>query len=314
MNSSELIIMLQEESALFNRVKSSLLAAHLGKATRTRLAAGQILLIPRQRNDRIYIVLSGRLRAQFNLDENMKPIALFGLGECVGEISMFEDNLVSAYVIAATDCELLSIAHADVWAILNESLQASHNMLNILANRMHSSNRMLAESMENVAGYEALDYISTVTGIYNRRWLSENTLRLASRYTLNQQSCAFILMRANNFEQYGRHFGSLGTDEAQRTIAQTMLRCLRPNDVAAQLSDYQFAAFLPQTSVENVPAVIARLKEEIGEANIVTPAGDSLPPISLSFGASEVNANDTLDDLIAHALKAMPAAQEAAVR
>jgi diguanylate cyclase (GGDEF)-like protein len=313
MNSSELILMLQRESPLFSRVKSSILAAHLGKATRTKLVAGQILLVPRQQNGHVYIILSGRLRAQLNLDENMKPIALFGLGECVGEMSMFEDNLVSAYVIAITDCELLSIAHADVWAILNESLQASHNMLNILAERMRSSNRLLAKTMENTPGYEALDYINTVTGIYNRRWLAENTARLIHRHTINHQACAFILLRVNNFEQYGVKFGSLGSDQAQRTIAQAMLRCLRPNDVAVHLSENQFAVFLPQTKLENVSTVIDRLQDEIGAANIATAEGDALPPLSISFGAAPVNAHDALDDLIARALDTMRQTQ-AAVR
>lgn len=305
MNSSELVIMLQQESPLFQRVKSSTLAAHLANATRLKLSAGQVLLVPGQRNDRIYVILSGRLRAQFNLDENMNPIALFGVGECVGEMSMFEDNLVSAYVVAATDCELLTVSHPDMWAILNESLQASHNMLNILSERIRASNSMLAKTMENTPGYEALDYINTVTGVYNRHWFSENMDRLIHRHTVNQQPCTFILVVVDNFEQYGVQYGSLGSDQAQRTVAQVMLHCLRPSDVAAQLSESQFAAFMPQTKLENANAVMRRLQEEIGETAIVTPTGDALPQLSLSFGACQINAHDTLDDLIARVRKAI---------
>lgn len=312
MTSSELILMLQQESPLFSRVKSSTLAAHLGNASRTRLAPGQILLVPGQQNKRIYIVLSGRLRAQFNLDEDMTPIGLFGLGECVGEMSMFEDNLVSAYVIAVTECELLSIAHSDVWAILDESLQASHNMLNILATRMHASNRMLAKAIETAPGYEPLDYIDPVTGIYNRHWLTENTMRLIHRHTINRQPCAFILLRLNNVAQYGARYGTLGSDQAQRTIAQTMLRCLRPNDVAVHLGEDQFATFLPQATADKVDAVIARLGEELGAASISTPAGDALPPLALSFGAATVEPQDTLDDLIARALESLRSKQATA--
>ncbi len=305
MNSSELILMLQQESPLFSRVKSSTLAAHLGNTGRIRLAPGQILLVPGQQNGRIYIVLSGRLRAQLNLDENMTPIALFGLGECVGEMSMFEDNLVSAYVIAVTDCELLSIAHSDVWAILDESLAASHNMLNILAVRMHASNRLLAKTLETAPGYEALDYINPVTGIYNRHWLAENITRLIHRHTINEQPCAFILVRADNISHYAARFGALGSDQAQRTIAQTLLRCTRPNDTSVHLSDDRFATFLPQSTPEKVDAIIARLGEELRAACISTPTGDALPPLTLSFGATPVKAQDTLDDLIARALRSM---------
>ncbi len=307
MNSAEIISLLQE-SPLFRKVKSSLLASMLMKTTRVKLVPDQILLTPGKVNDHVYIVLSGRLRAQINVDDT-RPIALFGLAECVGEMSMFEDNQVTAFVIAATECDLLAIRHADVWAILNESLQASHNMLNILANRMISSNRMLADSMESLHGYEAMDYINTITGIYNRRWLGENMGRLIHRHTITQQPSAFILLKVENFTQYDNMFGSLGCDQAQRTVAQTMLRCLRQNDMAAHLSEDQFAIFLPHTRPENVPIVTGRLLEEISQTTIVTPSGDALPAVALSVGAVQVQSTDTLDSLLMRAHDAIRSQQ-----
>lgn len=299
MNSTEIINLLQE-SPLFMKVRSSLLAALLMKATRVKLAPEQILLSPGKINDQVYIILSGRLRVQINVDDT-RPLALFGLSECVGEMSMFEDNLVTAFVIAATECDLLSINHSDVWAILNESLQASHNMLNILAHRMVSSDRLLAESMESLHGYEALNYINTTTGIYNRRWLSENIGRLIHRNTMNQQPCAFILLRIDNFAQYDSMFGSLGCDQAQRSIAQILWRSLRPTDLAAHMSEDQFAIFLPQTPQEFVHVVTGRILGEVEQTTIVTPSGDALPPVSLSMGVSQVLASDNLDTLLARA-------------
>lgn len=307
MNSTEVINLLQG-SPLFKKVKSSLLASLLMKTTQIRLVAEQILMIPGQQNDRIYIVLSGRLRVQIT-EYDPKPLALLGMGECVGEMSMFDDDHVSSYIIAATDCELLSIPHADAWAVLNESLQASHNMLAILANRIRSSNRVLAESMESMHGYEALDYVNTVSGIYNRRWLSENIARLIHRHTRNNQPCVFILLKVENFVQFDARFGSLGSDQAQRTIAQTMLRCLRPNDVATHISEDQFAILLPQTEPENVNIVTGRLLEEVSQTTIVTPSGDALPPITLLVGISQLQPHDTLDSLIARANSAISGAQ-----
>lgn len=305
MNSTELVLMLQKESALFSRVKTSILASNLQNATRVKLAPGQVLLTPGQRNDHVYVVLSGRLRAQLNMDDSMKPLALFGSGECVGEMSMFDDNIVSAFIVAVTECELLSIAHSDAWAILSESLQASHNMMTILAERMRASNRMLATSLENAPGYEALDFINTVTGIYNRKWLDNNLARLILRNAHTKQTSVFILLHVINFQEYGAQFGELGRDQAMRTVAQTMLRCLRPNDIAVHMGDGQFAAYLPATSLEHISAIINRLRDEISETSIVTANGDELPPISLAFGSDEIGQNDTLDDLILRAQEVM---------
>ena len=296
MNSTEVIILLQE-SALFKKVKSSLLASLLMNSAHIKLVAEQILLTPDQQNNHIYIVLSGRLSAQINLYDS-KPLALFGMGECVGEMSMFDDNHASTYVIAATDCELLSIQHTDAWAALNESLQASHNMLTILANRIRSGNHILATYMDMRVD-NVLEYINTVTGMYNRRWLSENALRMIKRSTVNQQPCVFILLKVENLRQFASRFGSLGSDLALRTVAQAVLGCLRPNDVAAHISEDQFAILLPQTEHANINIVTGRLLQEINQTTIVTPSGDALPHITASMGTGQAQPFDTLDSLIA---------------
>ncbi|TNC97606.1 MAG: diguanylate cyclase [Gallionellaceae bacterium] len=190
MNSNQIIELLQE-SPLFQKVKSSTLSSLLTNTTLVRLAAGQILLTPGQHNDRIYIVLSGRLRAQLNADD-ADPLALFGIGECVGELSMFDDSQVSAYVVAVTDCQLLAIEHVEAWSVLNRSLQASHNLLAMMANRIRSSNRTLAQWAEQAQSFGALNYVNNITGLYNRHWLAENIGRLILRQTKNHQPIAFV--------------------------------------------------------------------------------------------------------------------------
>ena len=303
MNSTEIISLLQE-SPLFKKMKSSILASLLMKTTQAKLVPEQVLITPGQQNDQIYIILSGRLRVQVTLHDP-NPIALLGMSECVGEMSMFDDDQATSYVIAVTDCELLCIPHAEVWAILNESLQASHNMMTVLTGRIRSSNRILAQSMESMHGYQALDYVSNISGIYNRRWLSENIARLIYRHIRNNQPCIFILLKVEDLKQFTARFGSLGSDEAQRTIAQTMLRCLRPNDVATHISEDQFAILLPQTELENVNAVTGRLLGEIGQTTIVTPTGDALPPVTLTVGVSQCKSGDTLDTLLARTSSTM---------
>lgn len=276
--------------------------------TRVRIAAEQILLTPGQHNDRIYVVLSGRLRAQLNADDT-KPLALFGIGECVGEMSMFDDNQVSAYVIAITDCELLVIEHVEAWSVLNRSLQASHNLLALLASRIRSTNRTVAEWKEYAQGFGALNYVNAITGIYNRHWLSKNIERLILRHTKNQQPCAFLLVKVDNFGLIDAGFGKLGSEQAQCSIAESLQRYLRPNDVEVHLDADQFAIFLPNTGADSARVVADRLLEEIDQMVIGTSSGDALPPVILSIGIALPQADDTLDSLIARTIPAMHRAQ-----
>ncbi|MFZ2161910.1 MAG: GGDEF domain-containing protein [Sideroxyarcus sp.] len=289
-------------------MKNSTLVTLLANTTQVKLAAGQILLTPRQPNDRIYVILFGRLRAQLNVDD-AKPIALFGIGECVGEMSMFDDHQVSAYVIAATDCELLAIEHVDAWAVLNRSLEASHNLLALLSNRIRATNRTLEEWLENAQSFGAVNYVNAVTGIHNRHWLSENIGRMILRHTRNLQPCAFILLKIDNFGLIDTGFGKLGSEQAQRSIVETIQRHLRPNDVEVHLEADQFAIFLPQTGTDSARVVADRLLEEIDQMVIGTASGDALPPVMLSIAIGLPQPDDTLDRLIARTLPAIRRAQ-----
>lgn len=285
-------------------MKNSTLVTLLANTTRVKLAAGQILLTPGQPNDRIYIVLSGRLRAQLEADD-AKPLALFGIGECVGEMSMFDDHQVSAYVIAATDCELLAIEHVEAWAVLNRSLEASHNLLALLSNRIRATNRTLEEWRESAQGFSALNYVNPVTGIYNRHWFSKNIERLILRHTRNQQPCAFILLKVDNSALIDARFGKPGSEQAQRSVVETLQRHMRPNDVEIHLDSDLFAVFLPQTGTDRAHLVADRLLGEIDQMVIGSPSGDALPPLALSIGVGLPQPDDNLVSLIARTLPAL---------
>jgi diguanylate cyclase (GGDEF)-like protein len=307
MNSNQIIRLLQE-SPLFQKVKSSMLASMLMRTTQVKLAAGQTLLTPGQHNDCIYIVLSGRLHAKINIDDP-QPLALLGIGECVGEMSMFDENQVSAYVIAATDCQLLAIEHVEAWSVLNRSLRASHNLLAMMSNRIRASNRTLAQWVDNAQSLGSLNYVNPVTGVHNRLWLAENIGRLILRHTITKQSSAFVLLKVENFGLFDMRFGKLGSEQAQRTMAEALQRCLRPNDVVAQIDADQFAIFLSQTGADSSRVVAVRLLEELDQMVIGTPSGDALPPATLSVGVGFPQAEDTLDSLIARTLPVMRRAE-----
>lgn len=276
----------------------------LMNTTRRKLAAGEILLTPGQRNDRLYVVLSGRMSAQINA-EDTKPLALFGTGESVGEMSMLDDSPVSAYVIAITDCELLVIEHQEVWSVLNRSLQASHNMLAMMASRIRSSNRRLAESAANAQSYGALNHVNNVTGLYNDKWLADKIGRLILRHSRNQQPSALILLKIENHGMFVAGFGAAGSDQAQHTIAETISLHLRPDDIAVHLAADRYAIFLTRTQSQLAQAVAARLLETLDQMVIGSPSGDAMPALQVSVGVAHPQSDDTLDSLIARIIPKM---------
>src|ERR1039457_3763946 len=107
------ILKVLKSAPLFHGILGHLLVAHLNESRLQPLTSGQVLLVPGQTNNTIYIILSGRLLIQ-SIESEVEPIAILGEGECVGEMSMLGGAPVSVYVIGPTDSDMLDIDHRSV--------------------------------------------------------------------------------------------------------------------------------------------------------------------------------------------------------
>jgi diguanylate cyclase (GGDEF)-like protein len=307
-HSSEILKVL-ESAPLFLGIPGQLLAKHLSESRPQHFAAGQILLVPGQTNNTIYIVLSGRLRIQ-SKESSVEPIAILGEGECVGEMSMLGDAPVSAYVIAATDCKLLAIDHASMWELINNSHSAAHNMLNILTSRIRNTNEIVAENLEHQHGFSGDAMVDELTGLYNQQWTQEKFDRHLRRAIVGKKPSCLLLLEVDQLKEFTRRHGQLGGDQALRDIAHTILSCLRPDDQAGRHSGGRFAVFLSNTSLPDAGTAAERLRSAVSESPVVLPSGDALPSITSSIGISQARPDDTLAGLFIRADEALQLAKD----
>jgi len=223
---------------------------------------------------------------------------------------MLEGALVSAYVVAATDCNLLAIDHAAIWELINSSHAAAHNMLNILTRRIRHTTEVAAENMEQQNGFSGSSIVDKLTGLYNQHWTQQKFNRHLRRGIVgNKPSCVLLLEMDHQKVFVGRH-GQLGGDQAFRDIAYTALSCLRPDDQAGRHSDEKFAIFLPNTSLPDACNAAERLRATVSRSLIVLPSGDALPSITVSIGVSQARADDTLVSLFDRAEDALQVARD----
>jgi len=303
------ILKVLESAPLFLGIPGNLLAKHLSEFRLHPMSAGQVLLTPGQTNNTIYIILSGRLSIkpkEFEVD----PIAILGVGECVGEMSMLGDATVSAFVIAATDCKLLAVDHAAIWELINSSHAAAHNMLNILTSRIRNTNLIAAESLEHQHGFSGNSLVDELTGLYNQHWTQEKFDRHLRRNLMGKEPSCLLLLEMDQFKEFIRKHGQLGGDQALRDIAHTILSCLRPDDQAGRHSGEKFAIFLTGTTLTDANTAAERLKAAVNQSLVVLPSGDALPSITVSIGICQARQDDTLVNLFVRADEALQLAKE----
>lgn len=288
-----------ENASLFRGISTQLLDSLFNTSKLVSLKPGEKLLSPGVINENVYILLSGRLSVQPTPSLMDEPITMLTPGECVGEMSVLVDGVVSAYVIAISNCELLSIDYASFWSLIDGSNEAARNMLNILVQRIRLGNEIMADSLLNHDPISDYDIIDNLTGLYNNHGMNKKFERLLNRCVVGQSPLCLILLELNKTEQIDSKDGKLRDDQTMRTIAQTLLTFLRPDDHAARLTGKRFAVLLANLSLADASAAADRLTEAIKQAHIVLPDGSELPHITMSTGVSEALPKDTWNTLVA---------------
>lgn len=294
---------------LFQGVPQEILIRALTSPLEIRIAKDDTLLVPGQVTRYVYVILSGRLQLQLT-DTNTAPIAMYGEGDSLGEMSILSDKHNSGIVIATTDCKLLAIELSSVWALIEESHKAALNLLHILSQHIEINSQMNSESLEQHNGYEGFNMTDRITGLYNRHWMHKELGRYLKRCLVDNRFSCLIMLEIDNFRDYAKKYGELGSDQALRTFAQTIISCQRPEDQAGHYLDSKLIIFLPYTtSLEAAGVAAERLREAICAAEIVLPSGDTLPRITTSIGVAQLH-NDGLGGLLSRAEKALSDAQK----
>ena len=79
-----------------------------------KLQTGELLIAKGEENFFLYLLISGSLHISFSLTD-VRESFIIQPGECVGEVSLLDGNLTSAFVIAAEPSEVVVIHENIFW-------------------------------------------------------------------------------------------------------------------------------------------------------------------------------------------------------
>ncbi|MBF0153587.1 MAG: GGDEF domain-containing protein [Magnetococcales bacterium] len=284
---------------------------HILKTCSIRLLQREeVLFTPGQTNTNVYLLLSGTLRIHL---ENLGTPALTIIqpGECVGEMSIIDNEIASAFVVATEESKLLAVHQDALWQLVNISHQVARNLLLILSRRMRFTNEVIVENSKRQALLEHYARVDPLTGLYNRRWMDESLTRQIQRCQRDGKPLSLIMMDVDKFKNFNDTHGHLAGDFALITLAQTMSDMLRPGDFAARYGGEEFIVVLPDTGTMDGFTIAERLRASIAETDILTGDGSTLPPVTISAGIATTPPATSAEELIILADKALYEAKDA---
>jgi diguanylate cyclase (GGDEF)-like protein len=133
-----------------------------------------------------------------------------------------------------------------------------------------------------------------LTGLYNRRYLSEFLPRELARSGRSETSVAAILIDLDHFKRVNDSFGHEAGDMVLMAVGSLLKGNVRGSDIASRYGGEEFALILPETDMDAAVRRAEDIRLEISGLEL-SHAGKSLGKVTASFGIAmfPAHAQDT---------------------
>lgn len=261
------------------------------------LAEGDCLLTSGQQNYTLYLLLSGRLHVHVD-EATTEPLLTLEGGESVGEMSVIDNQLASATVIAATPCRLLAVKEDILWSLIDRSPVVARNLLHVLTQRIRHSNSVIRRDRQLQRTYRLNSVTDPLSGLYNRRWLDEFLPQLMQTCSEAGQPFTLFIADIDYFKDFNDTHGHLAGDRAIQSIALALQQNLRKSDLAVRFGGEEFLVLLPSYEIREAMKIAERVREAVRNSVITHSDGRPLPSVTVSIGLGEMTPSQTPEALI----------------
>jgi diguanylate cyclase (GGDEF)-like protein len=287
-------------SPLLAGVDRDLAHGVLARCAALDLPAGTTLLAPGDHNSSLFLVASGRLLVYLEDPSGPHYLAL-ETGNCVGEMSFLDGRTASAHVLSSTDSRVLEIAAGDVWSLIDGASEFARNLLRVLSSRVRNDNAHLQRSFHLQREYEQAAKTDLLTGVHNRRWMSEMFPRQLTRSEFSGQPAALLIADIDHFKRLNDTYGHATGDVVLKAVARRLSDTLRPTDFLVRYGGEEFVALLPGATRESAAIAGERLRRAVAESEYRTQEPDIALRVTISIGIAMLRPGEALDTLIERA-------------
>ena len=272
-------------------------------ATRN-LTKDEMLIEMGDSNKNVYLILSGSFNVHLTRN-NSDPVAVLNPGQSVGEMTIIDHQPASAFVSAAENSRVLIIDEDVMWSLIGSSHAVANNLLVILSQRLRHGNFVINKIKGLLKEYEHNATVDALTSLHNRRWLDNNMPRVMHRCYKNNEALSVMMIDIDGFKVYNDNHGHLAGDIALRSVAETIKKYLRPEDMVARYGGEELFALLPGMDIQATLTIAERLRQAIKQTEVSDEEDQPLPGVTVSIGIAQMFDHDDPKKLIEAADRVM---------
>ena len=165
--------------------------------------------------------------------------------------------------------------------------------------------------LEHNRRLEELTVTDTLTGLANRRSLSDIMARQLERYRRDARIFSVLMLDLDHFKTVNDRYGHLVGDEVLRQFAACLKQSIRAVDLAARYGGEEFTIILFDTGHEDSWELAERIRTQVRDMRFTVEPGTVLE-VTVSIGIAEVSDTDSApDDLLQRADAALYQAKRA---
>ncbi len=189
------------------------------------------------------------------------------------------------------DVELVSYIADIVWVIIDRK-------------RTEEEIQHLQSKLREMAVHDSL------TGLYNRHYLSETLKRELARAEREKYPVSFIMIDIDHFKRVNDAFGHKAGDAVLQNLSALLRKNSRAGDILVRYGGEEFLAILPKVKADAACKVAEKWRKDFLETTMLLEYGGVTPTISCGVAAFPQN-GESGSDLIAVADQAMYQAKAA---
>jgi diguanylate cyclase (GGDEF)-like protein len=275
---------------LFRRLTGEQRDLLLATAAEQSFAPGHVLVRENEPPERLYLILSGRVRVlEVGPDSSVELIVgELGEGEIIGELSMLRNLARSATVVAIERTHCLVLKQSEFLTVLQNSTDLALALLRTLAGRLYETDRRLSRYAPD-----------PVTGLAGRRAFHDQYRRLAAVARRRKTGALLIVLDVLQLKEINDRHGYGVGDDVLRIVGDALVEGTRTTDLIVRHGGDEFVGFFPDAGPGDADTVIARVREKI--KTLVARRG-LVVAVKCNFGVAYAQAPpDSPDELLREA-------------